>query len=57
MKTSRINMRTCPNLYAAVRELARKEGRTPSNMAHLILERDAAVRKILTKTKTKGNKA
>jgi len=41
--------RASDRILAAVRELARKEDRTPSEMARLILERDAAVQAIIAK--------
>ena len=48
----RIYIRMNSNLANAIRTTAKAERRTASDMARLILERDAAVRKILTEMKT-----
>ena len=54
MKTDRIYIRMDSNLANAIRMAAKAERRTASDMARLILERDQAVRKILTETKPKS---
>ena len=57
MKTDRIYIRMERNLANAIRTTAKAERRTASDMARLILERDAAVQAILTKQpKPKGTK-
>jgi hypothetical protein len=54
--TDRIYIRMEPKLASAVRQAARNDKRNPSDYMRIIAERDAAVRKILTKQpKTKGN--
>jgi len=54
MKTDRIYIRMDRNLANAIRQAAKADRRTASDMARLILERDQAVQAILTQPKSKG---
>jgi hypothetical protein len=54
MKTLRLHVRLAPSLFKAVRDAAKQSGKTSSEFTRLMLERNQAVRKILTSTEPKG---